>query len=138
MSRYIYSKVDPSRLLHIVHDITETKEKREDIVPPNHFLQIATICLKKDQTFKAHKHIWNDFEGPKIAQESWIVIKGRVEALLYDLDDSLLEKVILYPGHFSITLEGGHNYIGGSEEGSLVYEVKTGPYLGVEMDKQFI
>lgn len=137
MARYIYSKVDPSRLLHIIHDITQTKETREDLVPPNNFLQIATIPLKPNQTFKAHKHIWNNFSGPKIAQESWIVIKGRVRATLYDIDNTILEEVILYDGHLSITLEGGHNYIA-SPEGALVYEVKTGPYQGVELDKEFI
>jgi len=137
MARYIYSKVDPTKLLHIIHDITETKEQREDLVPPNNFLQIATIPLKANQTFKAHKHIWNNFNGPKIAQESWIVIRGRVEATLYDIDNTILEKVILHEGHLSITLEGGHNYMA-SPEGAFVYEVKTGPYQGIELDKEFI
>jgi hypothetical protein len=137
MARYIYSKVDPNRLLHIVHDITETKGQREDLVPPNNFLQIATIPLKPNQTFRAHKHIWNNFSGLKIAQEAWIVIRGRVETTLYDLDNSILEKVILYEGHMSITLEGGHNYMA-SPEGAFVYEVKTGPYQGIELDKEFI
>ena len=30
-----------------------------------------------------------------IAQESWIVIEGRVEVTYFDLDDSILKKVII-------------------------------------------
>jgi len=137
MARYIYSKVQPGKLLHIIHNIAETKNTREDLVPTNNFLQIATIQLKDSQTFKPHKHRWSHYEGTKIAQESWIVIKGRVEAILYDLDNSILEKTILYEGCLSITLEGGHNYMA-CPDGALVYEVKTGPYLGQELDKEFI
>jgi len=134
--RYIYSKIDPTKLLHIVDNSIGFHDERKDVVPPENFLQIATIPLKKGKTFKAHKHIWNDFSGPKIAQESWIVMKGRVKAILYDLDDSILEEVFLGAGDYSITLEGGHNYV--ADEDSFVLEVKTGPYKGIELDKKFI
>lgn len=137
MAKYIYSKIEPKRLLHIVHRLLETKDKREDVILPHNFLQIATIQLKENQTFKSHRHLWSNFTGQKIAQESWIVVRGKVKAIFYDIDNTILEEVILYPGDFSATLESGHNYVALSND-TLVYEVKTGPYMGIEMDKEFI
>ena len=72
-----------------------------------------------------------------IAQESWVVIKGLVEVTFYDIDDTILDKVILNPGDVSITYRGGHNYKILSDD-TLVYEFKTGPYLGQQYDKVFI
>lgn len=137
MAEYIYSKVTPGKLLHIVHRLLEVKDKREDVIPPDNFLQIATIKLEDNQTFKAHRHKWNHFDGSKIAQEGWLVVRGIVRAILYDMDDSVLKEVNLYPGDFSATLEAGHNYISLSDN-TLVYEIKIGPYRGLELDKEFI
>jgi len=137
MARRIYSKIQPTRLLHIVHRLLEIKDKREDIIPPENFLQIATIPLKNNQTFKAHRHKWNPFMGLKIANESWIVVRGKVKAILYDLDNTILEEVELFPGDLSITLDAGHNYVALSND-TLVYEIKIGPYRGQDLDKEFI
>ena len=68
-----------------------------------------------------------------IAQESWVVISGKVKVTYYDLDLSIVDEDILSPGDVSITLEGGHNYL--FLEDSVVYEYKTGPYTGIENDK---
>lgn len=137
MARLIYSKIQPNRLLHIIHRLLETKDKREDIIPPDNFLQIATIPLKNNQTFKAHRHKWNHYMGLKIAQESWIVVRGKVKAILYDIDNTVLEEVELFPGDFSVTVDAGHNYVALNDD-TLVYEVKSGKYEGQEKDKEFI
>jgi len=137
MARYIYSKIQPTRLLHIIHRLLEVKDKREDIIPPDNFLQIATIPLKNNQTFRSHRHIWNYYNGLKIANESWIVVRGKVRAILYDIDNTILEEIELFPGDFSATIEGGHNYVALSED-TLVYEIKIGPYRGQELDKEFV
>jgi hypothetical protein len=49
----------------------------------------------------------------------------------------VITEEILEPGDISLTLHGGHNYVA-LEEDTLVYEFKTGPYLGQEKDKVFI
>ena len=72
-----------------------------------------------------------------MTQESWVVIKGRVKVYLFDINDSVMETPILEPGDCSITLRGGHTYES-LEEGTIVYEYKTGPYLGQKKDKVFI
>tara|TARA_R110000850_G_scaffold180956_1_gene306445 strand:- start:231 stop:464 length:234 start_codon:yes stop_codon:yes gene_type:complete len=72
-----------------------------------------------------------------IAQESWVVIKGSVEVSFFDTDGDFLEKHVLNSGDSSFTLEGGHTYLI-LEDDTLVYEYKTGPYLGQNNDKAFL
>jgi hypothetical protein len=131
----IYSKVDPKVLLHLINRLNEI-EGRTDVAPEEEFLQLATLKMSKNQTFKPHKHI-SLVKETNIAQESWVVIKGSVKCIFYDLDDTIIAEPILYPGDCSMTFRGGHNYLI-LEEDTIVYEYKTGPYLGQEFDKKFI
>lgn len=131
----IYSKVDPKVLLHLINRLDEI-DGRTDIAPEEEFLQLATLKMSKNQTFKPHKHI-NLVKETNIAQESWVVIKGSVKCIFYDLDDTIIAEPVLYPGDCSMTFRGGHNYLV-MEEDTIVYEYKTGPYLGQEFDKKFI
>ena len=132
----IYSKVNPAKLLHIVVKKKDLKPGRIDVVPNEHFIQCALLNMKKDKTFRPHKHIWKERTGKVIAQESWIVIQGRVKCTLYDIDDTIITEPILCPGDASFTLEGGHTYTI-LDDNTLVYEYKTGPYEGQEFDKIF-
>jgi hypothetical protein len=137
----IYSEIEKDKLLHITYrlkDILDQESFRYDVVPPNNFLQLATLRLDKNQSFKPHRHIWKDGEDRVIAQESWLVIKGRVIVSLYDIEgENILYKPILHPGDCSITLAGGHTYEALEQE-TVVFEYKTGPYKGVENDKVFL
>ena len=134
----IYSNVEPNTLLHIIHRKEDFVNSREDIIPAENFLQLATLRMENKKTFRPHKHIWKQPDSEQIiAQESWVVISGKVKCLLYDLDDTLLASPVLEPGDCSITLQGGHTYEILSDD-TLVYEYKTGPYRGQENDKVFL
>ena len=133
----IYSKVDENKLLHIIVRKDDFKDGRTEIVPERHFIQCALLNLKKGKTFKPHKHIWKNRKRDVIAQESWVVINGKVECTLYDIDDTIITKPILNEGDASFTLEGGHTYTI-LEDDTLVYEYKTGPYEGQKLDKEFL
>lgn len=134
----ICSKLDPKKILHIVHRASEfyniQNGKRTDIVDEKEFIQLSALKMKKGQTFKPHQHIWRDGEEKTIAQESWVVIKGSVKCSFYDTDGTLISEPILNIGDCSITLAGGHTY-SILEDDTLVYEYKTGPYKGPENDK---
>jgi cupin fold WbuC family metalloprotein len=141
---HIYSKVKPSKLLHLVHRLEDieslsTKEglARINVAPQEEFLQLATLHMDKGKTFNPHKHIYKEGEKEVIAQESWIVVKGSVKVVMYDLDDTIIEQLILFAGDCSMTFAGGHNYII-QEDNTIVYEYKTGPYKGIENDKVFL
>lgn len=131
----IYSRIQPHTLLHLVYRLDEIKG-RTNISPDEEFLQLASIQMQKGQTFNAHKHIILE-KTTNIAQESWLVIKGSVKCIFYDLDDTIIAEPVLLPGDCSMTFRGGHNYLI-LEDDTIVYEYKTGPYLGQEMDKKFL
>jgi len=133
----IYSKVD-GRLLHLINRINDIDSERNNLSSDNAYLQCATMKLSEGKTFKAHKH----FERPRIEekyipQESWMVFKGSVKCILYDLDDSIIDTPILYAGDASFTYFGGHTYEI-LENDTIVYEYKTGPYEGQSNDKIFL
>ena len=132
----IYSKIEPNKLLHIINRFSDIN-KRTNIVPSEHFLQCASLQLKNGDTFKAHKHVWKNGKEKVIAQESWIVVKGKVRCIFYDIDDTIIATPVLNQGDASFTFEGGHNYEI-LEDDTLVYEYKTGPYEGQENDKEFL
>lgn len=135
----IYSKIETDKVLHIIHRIEQAEDvQRNDLIDSNNFIQCSFLKLKKDLTFKPHKHIFKkrEYEN-QIAQESWVVIKGSVKCIFYDLDDSIIAEKVLHQGDASFTLLGGHNYVS-LEDDTIVYEYKTGPYEGQEYDKTFI
>jgi len=132
----IYSKVD-GRLLHIINRLSEVKDRTE-IIPENNFIQCATLKMEKGKTFPPHKHITKDRHySEQIAQESWVVIKGRVQCIFYDIDDKVIAEPILEEGDASFTLYGGHTYKI-LENNTIVYEYKTSTYEGQKLDKTFI
>lgn len=133
----IYSKIDPSVLLHIIVRKEDMTPGRQDVISEENFIQCSILNLEEGKTFKPHKHIWKERTRNVIAQESWIVVQGSVKCIFYDLDDSIISEPILNVGDASFTLQGGHNYLI-LEDNTLVYEYKTGPYEGQQLDKQFI
>ena len=134
--KQIYSKIEPGILLHQVFRYNQISKEREDIVPESEFLQLAILKMQKGKTFKPHKHIIKE-KVTNIAQESWVVIKGSVKCIFYDIDDTIIEEVIIKEKDLSMTFRGGHNYEI-LEKDTIVYEFKTGPYLGINYDKKLI
>ena len=137
----VYSKLKKNKILHIIYNknyFHKMNSHRLDICSEEQFIQVATLLLKKNQTFLAHKHIWKVPRFKKtIAQESWMILEGRVRMYAYDIDGSFIKSFLLKNGNFSITFEGGHNYKALTKN-TKVIEYKTGPYEGVKRDKVFI
>ena len=133
----IYSKIEPTQLLHIINRKGDIVAGRTDLVPPDEFIQCAAMKQPHGMTFKPHRHI-NQYrsESNYIPQESWVVISGLVKVILYDLDNTILHEDVLEHGDCSVTLRAAHNYL--FLQDSIVYEFKTGKYLGQETDKVFI
>lgn len=133
----IYSNIKKDKLLHVIVKKQDLTPGRKDVISEDNFIQCAILNMEKDKTFRPHKHIWKERNRNVIAQESWIVIQGKVKCHFYDLDDTIISEPILEPGDASFTLEGAHTYTI-LEDNTLVYEYKTGPYEGQQMDKIFI
>ena len=133
----IYSKINPEKLLHKINRLDDI-HSRTDICEDHQFIQLATLKMEAGKTFRPHQHIWKPTPVKKIiAQESWVIIQGSVEVSFFDTDGTLLEKQIIRRGDCSLTFEGGHTYLI-LEDDTIVYEYKTGPYQGQELDKVFL
>lgn len=132
----IYSDVEKGLLLHTIHKKSDFIDGRIDISPECEYLQVCSLTLPNNKTFRPHKHIYYQ-KITTICQESWVVISGKVRVFLYDLDDQMIVEEDLIPGDLTITYRGAHNYLS-LEKDTLVYEFKTGPYFGIEKDKEFI
>ncbi len=131
-----HSLSDPKLLTHIVFSASDF-DGRKNIVDPKEFLQVSAIKLSSAEEFQAHVHTWKNCEIVRtVAQEAWVVISGVVETFLYDAEENLVGSISLNPGDCCITLSGGHKYKAMSD--TLVYEFKSGPYLGDTLDKHYI
>jgi hypothetical protein len=126
-----------NEMLHIIIQSEDWQPGRLEIIEPNNFLQCAMLQLPKHTTFKPHYHISKCGEEFVIAQESWVVINGKVECIFYGLDNTVIATEVIQAGEASFTLRGGHNYRI-LEEDTRVLEFKTGPYKGQVLDKEFI
>ena len=130
----IYSKVNPQVLCHLINRLTDV-QGRTNVSADHEFLQLATLRMNAGHTFQAHQHVWKPAPVDRvIAQESWLIVTGRVRVMLYDTDGTELHTTELGPGDASMTFQGGHNYQI-LEDDTVVYEYKTGPYQGPELDK---
>ena len=125
-------------ILHIINRYKNITEPRTDVIPEDNFLQLAVLKMPNKKTFRTHFHIPKKVNYKEsIAQESWVVIKGKVKCTFYDIDNAIIAPPILTQGDISVTLKGGHTFEI-LEEDTIVYEFKTGPYEGQKMDKEFI
>ena len=128
----LYSKIKSRMLLHVVNRREDITTQRQDLSPEEEFLQVACFSVNKEKKSTPHKHI-EQIRTTDITQESWLIIKGRIKAILYDLDDKIIREVILKQGDCLVTFRGGHDYVV-LEEDTVIYEYKTGPYQGKEKD----
>ncbi len=136
----IKSRVYPDKVLHTIYKFSDDDQDtvhRTNITSDDKFLQVAHIYLPKSgHIFRPHFHKYQ-VKQTTITQESWVVIRGKIHAILYDVDMQILEKVELRAGDLCITFSGGHGYKV-LEDNTRVIEFKTGPYFGQEKDKEFI
>ena len=132
----IYSKVEKNCLLLTLNRKENINKNRTDLSPESEYLQCATKILTKGTNFKPHKHN-NLIRKTDITQEAWVFLSGRVRAKFYDLDDSLILDTELGAGDCAIVFKAGHGFEV-LEDDTIIYEFKTGPYFGVEVDKTFI
>ena len=135
MTTKIYSRLDPTKLLHMI--VREIPEGRTNLCPDEQFLQCAALRLPKGTTFRPHRHNWNVCREDRIAQESWFVHRGKVSVTFYDIDDTIINKFEVWEGETTFTFEAAHTYEILADD-TVVMEYKTGRYLGVEHDKTFL
>jgi len=132
----VYSKVNPDKLIISLLRYNDISEYRTDLCPDEEYLQISGRKIKSGTKVKAHKHLPIE-RKTDITQEAWIVFEGRIKGTFYDLDDSVLYETEIKKGDVIVLFRGGHS-LEVLDEDTIFYEFKTGPYLGIEADKETI
>ncbi len=136
MPQLVYSRQDEDILLLAINRRSEISEKRVDICPEEQYLQICTKVMPEGLTFKAHKH--NRLErNTDYTNEAGIILEGSVSATFWDIDDKKILETTLESGDCAVVFRAGHSFKV-LEEGTILYEVKSGPYYGTEKDKTFL
>ena len=128
-----YSAVDSSKILFSLLRYCDIKNFRQDLSKENEYLQVNARKFEKGTYIKPHKHLMRD-SRISLTQECWIIFKGIVCAEIYDIDDNFYKKVTLKAGDCIVFFNGG-NSLKVEVEDSIMFEIKNGPYLGVEKDK---
>ena len=132
----IYSKIERDTLICVTIHQKDISSYRTDMCPDSEYIQVCARKLSDKITVPAHRHLPVKRETD-ITQEVWIVLQGRIKAKFYDLDNSFLHEAEIEKGGCMVLFRGGHS-LEVLEEDTLFYEIKTGPYYGVEDDKEFI
>jgi hypothetical protein len=134
---------DTGELLHEIlfagsYVADDNELSRIDFSAPQEFLQGAIIDIPSNHSFRPHVHLERERTFSNLrAQESWVVVSGKVEVDYYTDAGKFLQACTLSAGDISISFRGGHGYRTTSDK-TRVFEFKSGPYEGQEVDKSFI
>lgn len=101
------------------------------------FIQVGVWGhYEKDKELKSHIHN-NVNRVANRTYETLYIIKGSIEATIYDLNENFVDKFAVNKGDILVLLESGHGYTI-KEDDTIVLEVKNGPYLGADIDRRRI
>ena len=100
------------------------------------YLQVGTWQYDKGKMLQAHIHKTKPRRVLR-TQEVVFVKKGRVKADIYTEKRTLLRSLELENNDALVLLGGGHGFEV-LEDGTQVLEVKNGPYVGADRDRERI
>ena len=95
--RKIYSKNQDQLLIASIIRLNEISDYRKDLSPDEEFLQVSARKFTELIKVEPHKHFQIERNTSR-TQESWIIIKGKVKAEIFDVNDELIDKEILTDG----------------------------------------
>lgn len=99
----------------------------------NEFIQVGTWKYNKGKSLQRHYH--NKVERLiNRTYEVLYIIEGSIKADIYNLSSKKIQEIIANKGDILILLESGHGYEV-LQENTKVLEVKNGPYLGPDIDR---
>ncbi len=114
------------------NQITKTTFLSEDAES----LQIG-VAIENQEIRVVNRHYHKEVcRSIKNTAEFLMVIKGSVKFQIYDRSSALLDEGALYENMALIQFEGGHSFE--IAKGTIFFELKQGPYLGVSADKEYL
>lgn len=117
----------------IVYRNDHWKEGLDFPTPDDMFIQAGCWQYDSGKKLRAHKH--KDYERSTMrTQELTYVKSGKMKVTIYTEEAEFLFDFELVKGDFAIMVHGGHGYEI-LEDKTQVLEVKNGPFISVEKDK---
>jgi hypothetical protein len=133
----IYSILDSDVILTKHFKLNELTLERTNLSNEEDLLQVGVRLLAEGHQVPAHKHLVSSPVSIQTIQEVWILFSGFLTANIYDLDNSFVGTIEVNSGDIVIYQNGGHSLLNHSQQSAL-YEIKSGPYLGLSKDKENI
>lgn len=114
------------------NQISETTFLSED----SESLQIG-VGIENQKIRVVNRHFHKEvFRSVNNTAEFLMVLKGSVKFQIYNKSFTLLEEGELSENMALIQFEGGHSFE--IAKGTIFFELKQGPYLGVNADKEYL
>ena len=114
----------------------------DDIEEGSHFygdgsemLQWGTMLYNKGKILQPHIHKQINRQYKHPTQEFMYIISGSVRATFYSHKKKVISSRVLDAGDFVCLYSGGHGFEI-LENGTKIIEVKHGPFMGTEKDKE--
>ncbi len=121
----------------IYEKIKNTKKNATWYSLDSDFIQVQKMNYDRGKIFRKHAHKIYDRISYR-TQECFVLIKGKFKAEIFDEYGVYIDKFILSsPGDVLICLKGYHKFEI-LDDDTVLFEIKNGPYLGVEKDKEFM
>ncbi len=112
-----------------------SKEGANFFTGPDDSFQFGVLQYEKGKRILAHKHIRVKREIDLVCEVLFIQ-KGKVEVTFYDDNENKIDSRILNAGDTILLKKFGHGFE--LLEESKIVEIKQGPYLGKEGDKEYL
>jgi hypothetical protein len=97
-------------------------------------LQLGLLAHPGGHSIPAHRHIERTTSGRITTQEFLFLLDGRMDVDFYDGQGVLFQSETLVSGQALLQVRGGHGFT--FREPSRIIELKLGPYLGKDKDKE--
>jgi hypothetical protein len=120
----------------IIDTVTDFKPGVHFISDPAWPLQLGLLAHRGGHSIPAHRHFERENAGKTMTQEFLLVVSGEMEVDFYDAEGSLFRSEMLLSGQALLQIRGGHGFR--FPASSQILELKIGPYLGLDQDKQLI
>jgi hypothetical protein len=98
------------------------------------YQQIGLWQYNKGTKLSQHIHLTNP-RNVSCTQEVVFIKQGRIRANVYTEKRVFLKSIELQSGDLMVMLKGGHGY-DILEDDTQVLEVKNGPFMGIEKDRE--
>lgn len=121
-------------IISIVYRENEWTKGLNFFTPDSLFIQAGSWCYSAGTELAAHEHKICPRETVK-THELIYIKKGAIKVTLFDNERCFHKEFILRAGDTAVMVDGGHGYTI-LEDDTEVLEVKNGPFISVEKDKE--